>query len=39
MNRPMNVILSDIVLALGGTVSNENNRNQLLRDWLAAVGG
>lgn len=35
----MNKILSDIVIALGGTVSNPNNRNQLLRDWLSALGG
>ena len=35
--RTMNVILADIVVAAGGTVSNSNNRNQLLRDWLAAL--
>lgn len=37
--RTMNQILADIVLANGGTVSNPNNRNQLLQDWLTAVGG
>jgi hypothetical protein len=35
--RSMNQILSDIVLANGGTVTNPNNRNQLLRDWLLAI--
>ncbi len=35
--RAMNVILADIVIANGGTVTNPNNRNQLLRDWLAAL--
>ena len=33
----MNKLLADIVTASGGTVTNPNNRNQLLRDWLAAV--
>jgi hypothetical protein len=35
--RAMNKILSDIVIASGGTVTNPNNRNQLLRDWLTAL--
>jgi len=35
--RPMNTILADIVLAVGGTVTNPNNRNQLLADWLLAL--
>lgn len=34
-----NKLLERIVLALGGTVTNPNNRNQLLQDWLNAVGG
>lgn len=34
-----NKLLEQIVLALGGTVTNPNNRNQLLQDWLNAVGG
>ncbi len=33
----MNKILADIVVALGGTVTDPNNRNQLLKDWLAAI--
>jgi len=33
----MNQILVKIVIATGGTVSNESNRNQLLRDWLTAI--
>lgn len=37
MNRTMNEILADIVVAAGGTVTNPNNRNQLLKDWLAAL--
>lgn len=37
--RPMNQILSDIVIKRGGTVTDPNNRNQLLRDWLKAIGG
>jgi len=32
-----NVILSDIVIASGGSVTNEHNRNQLLQDWLSAA--
>lgn len=36
-NRTMNAILSDIVIASGGTVTNIGVRNQLLRDWLNAV--
>ena len=35
--RPMNEILADIIIALGGTVTDPNNRNQLLKDWLAAL--
>jgi len=35
--RPMNEILVDIVLAVGGTVTDPNNRNQLLADWLLAL--
>lgn len=35
--RAMNEILSDIVLANGGTVTDPTNRNQLLRDWLNAI--
>lgn len=37
--RTMNEILAAIVLDLGGTVTDENNRNQLLKDWLNALGG
>ena len=33
----MNVILADIVIANGGTVTNPNNRNQLLSDWRDAA--
>jgi hypothetical protein len=33
----MNEILAQIVVAAGGTVTNPNNRNQLLRDWLLAI--
>ena len=36
--RTMNEILADIVIASGGTVTNPNNRNQLLKDWKAALG-
>ena len=32
-----NQILVDIIVALGGTVTDPNNRNQLLKDWLAAI--
>jgi len=31
--------LVEIVLALGGTVRNPNNRNMILEDWLTAIGG
>lgn len=34
-----NKLLESIVLALGGAVTNPNNRNQLLYDWLIAKGG
>ena len=33
----MNEILADIVVAVGGTVTDPNNRNQLLKDWLNAL--
>lgn len=33
----MNKLLAEIVVASGGTVTDINNRNQLLRDWLAAL--
>lgn len=33
----MNKILADIVVAAGGTVTDPNNRNQLLKDWLNAI--
>ncbi len=29
-----NEILASIVIALGGTVTEPNNRNQLIQDWL-----
>jgi hypothetical protein len=32
-----NEILASIVIAVGGTVTDPNNRNQLLRDWLIAI--
>ena len=32
-----NEILADIIIALGGVVTDPNNRNQLLKDWLAAI--
>lgn len=35
--KTMNELLAEIVVAAGGTVTNPNNRNQLLADWLAAV--
>ena len=35
--RPMNEILVDIVIASGGTVSNPEDRNSLLEDWLNAI--
>jgi len=35
--RAMNQILADIVLANGGTVTDPNNRNQLLQDWLDSL--
>lgn len=34
-----NELLKQIVIASGGAVTNPNNRNQLLEDWLKAVGG
>jgi hypothetical protein len=33
----MNELLAQIVIAAGGTVTNPNNRNQLLKDWLLAI--
>jgi hypothetical protein len=33
----MNELLAEIVVAAGGTVTNPNNRNQLLQDWLNAL--
>jgi len=33
----MNALLAQIVIANGGSVTNPNNRNQLLRDWLNAL--
>ena len=35
--RAMNEILADIVITVGGTVTNPNNRNSLLNDWLLAA--
>jgi len=32
-----NEILADIIIALGGVVTDPHNRNQLLKDWLAAT--
>ncbi len=32
-----NQLLAKIVIATGGAVTNPNNRNQLLRDWLNAL--
>jgi len=32
-----NEILAQIIIAVGGTVTDPNNRNQLLKDWLAAI--
>ena len=37
--RARNIIISDIVLAVGGTVRDINNLNLLLEDWLLALGG
>ena len=34
-----NKLLEQIVISLGATVTNPNNRNQLLQDWLNAAGG
>tara|TARA_R110002110_G_C13122464_1_gene688004 strand:+ start:375 stop:485 length:111 start_codon:yes stop_codon:yes gene_type:complete len=33
----MNQLLAEIVVAAGGTVTDPNNRNQLLADWLLAL--
>lgn len=33
----MNELLAEIVVAAGGTVTDPNNRNQLLADWLLAL--
>ena len=35
--KTMNELLAQIVIAAGGTVTNPNNRNQLLQDWLLAA--
>ena len=35
--RSMNKILADIVIANGGTVSDINNKSQLLIDWYNAL--
>ena len=35
--KAMNELLAQIVVAAGGTVTNPNNRNQLLADWLLVV--
>ena len=37
MSRSRDEILVEIVLALGGTVTDPSNRNLLLKDWLEAV--
>jgi hypothetical protein len=34
-----NDLLKQIVVAAGGTVTDPSNRNELLKDWLAALGG
>ena len=34
-----NDLLVSIVVAVGGTVTDSSNRNQLLQDWLIAIGG
>lgn len=34
-----NELLEQIVIAVGGTVRDPNNRNKLLEDWLCAIGG
>tara|TARA_R110000782_G_scaffold36090_2_gene86086 strand:+ start:584 stop:685 length:102 start_codon:yes stop_codon:yes gene_type:complete len=33
----MNSLIAQIVVANGGTVTDPNNRNQLLKDWLNAL--
>jgi hypothetical protein len=33
----MNELLAQIVIAAGGAVTNPNNRNQLLADWLLVL--
>jgi hypothetical protein len=33
----MNQLLAEIVVAAGGTVTDPDNRNQLLADWLLAL--
>ena len=37
MSKTQNQILAEIILALGGTVTNAGNRNALLEDWLEAI--
>lgn len=39
MSNTRNGLLAQIVIALGGTVRNPDNRNMLLEDWRDAVGG
>jgi len=33
----MNELLVQIIIAKGGIVTDANNRNQLLQDWLLAL--
>ena len=35
--KTMNQLLTEIIIKSGGTVTNPNNRNQLLKDWLEAA--
>ena len=35
--KTMNALLAQIVVANSGTVTDPNNRNQLLKDWLNAL--
>tara|TARA_R110000824_G_scaffold399775_1_gene605732 strand:+ start:200 stop:310 length:111 start_codon:yes stop_codon:yes gene_type:complete len=35
--KTMDKLLAQIVLANGGTITRENDRNQLLKDWLNAL--
>lgn len=38
MRQPTNYVLANIVVAAGGTVTNKDNRDQLLQDWGRAYG-